>query len=110
MNQATNKTQEGQMGQIVPEISTRGVIGNRWDHASNASHTSPNAEGAAGASGLPPIERGQIPPLDWSIPAWLEPFNRAELAYLAERQDSRCRELRNTITRLREQLRKETGE
>ncbi|BCT76931.1 hypothetical protein SCMU_27730 [Sinomonas cyclohexanicum] len=51
-------------------------------------------------------ERAQIPPLGWTIPRWLEPFNRTELAYLAERQDMRCRELRNIITRLREELRR----
>jgi hypothetical protein len=53
-------------------------------------------------------ERGQIPPLGWTIPRWLEPFNRTELAYLAERQDMRCRQMRQTINRLRAQLEKES--
>lgn len=48
-----------------------------------------------------------VPDPDWTPPKWLAVFGKRELQWLAFVQDARNRELRNIITRLREQLRKE---
>ncbi|WP_369044711.1 hypothetical protein [Sinomonas sp. P10A9] len=45
----------------------------------------------------------------WTPPRWVAVFSKAELQQLAVAQDQRNRELRNIITRLREQLRAQDG-